>query len=91
MSITFQLPLELEQKLRAETPNIEAEAKEAYALELFRRRKLSHSELSKLLGLDKLQTDSYLNRHHVLEGSLTMADLEEQTQTLDRVLGPVRR
>ena len=91
MPITFQLPPDFEQKLRAETPDIDSEARDAYALELFRQGKLSHCELSNLLGLDRFQTDGYLQRHNVIEGSLTMEDLEEQAKTLDRVLGPVRR
>ena len=90
MSITFQLPSELEEKLREESPDIDTEAKEAYALELFRQGKVSHFELSKLLGLDRFQTDGYLKRHNVFEGSLTMEDLQKQAGTLDRILGPVR-
>lgn len=90
MSVTFRLPIELEEKLREESPDINAEAREAYALELFRQGKVSHHELSGLLGLDRFQTDGYLKRHNVVEGSLTMEDLEEQSATLDRVLGPVR-
>ena len=68
----------------------DAEFREACALELFRRGKLSHYELSKLLGLDRFETDALLKRHNVVEGSLTMDDLDEQGETLDRVLGPVR-
>jgi predicted HTH domain antitoxin len=87
MAVTFQLPADVEQKLRAENPNLDAEAKEAYALELFRRGKLSHCELSKVLGLDRFETDAYLKRHNVFEGSLTSQDLEDDRQTLERVLG----
>jgi predicted HTH domain antitoxin len=88
LTVTLNLPAEIEQKLRAETPNLDADVNEAYALELFRRGKLSHYELSKVLGLDRFETDAYLKRHNVFEGSLTMEDLEEQRQTLERVLGP---
>ena len=91
MPITFQLPQGLEEKLRAETPDIDTEAKHAYALELFRQGKLSHCELAGLLGLDRFQMDAYLQQRRVIEGSLTMQDLDDQTGILDRVLGPVRR
>jgi predicted HTH domain antitoxin len=90
MAVTIQLPTDLEQRLRAESPNLDTEAREAVALDLFRRGKVSHYELSKVLGLDRFETDAYLKRHNVVEGSLTMEDLDEQAQTLDRVLGPVR-
>ena len=91
MAVTIQLPNDVEERLRAETPNLDAEAKEALVLDLFRRGKLSHYELSRVLGFDRFQTDAYLKRHNVVEGSLTMEDLNEQAETLDRVLGPVRR
>ncbi len=91
MAVTFQLPDDVEKRLRAQSPDLDAEAREISALELFRRGKLSHFELSQVLGLDRFETDAFLKRHTVVEGSLTMQDLDEQTQTLDRVLGPVRR
>jgi hypothetical protein len=90
LTITLNLPPEIERKLRAETPNLDAEVSEAYALELFRRGKLSHYELSQALGLDRFETDVYLKQHKVFEGSLTMEDLEQERQTLERVLGPLK-
>ena len=90
MAVTIQLPADVEQRLRTEFADLDAEAKETLALDLFRRERISHCELSKVLGLDRFQTDAFLKRHSVLEGSLTMQDLDEQSQTLDRVLGPVR-
>jgi len=91
MALTIQLPADVEARLRAETADLDAQAREALALGLFRQGKLSHYELSRVLGLDRFQTDAYLKRHGIFEGSLTMQDLDEQSQTLDRVLGPVRR
>jgi len=90
MAITFQLPEDVEQRLRAELPDLDAQAREASAVELFRRGKLSHLELSKVLGLDRFETDAYLKQHNIFEGSLTMEDLEADRQTLERVLGPNR-
>jgi len=91
MALTIRMPIDVEERLRAQTPDLDAELTEAVALDLFRRGKLSHFELSKMLGLDRFATDAYLQLHHMIEGSLTMDDLEEQTRALDRVLGPVRR
>lgn len=90
MAVTIHLPLDLEQRLRAQLPDLDKEAREAVALDLFRRQKISHYELSTVLGLDRFETDAYLKRHNVVEGSLTMQDLDEQTDTLDRILGPLR-
>lgn len=91
MSVTIQLPSDVEQRLRAESPDLDSEVQEAVVLDLFRKGRISHYELSKVLGLDRFETDAYLKRHGVVEGSLTMEDLDEQARTLDRVLGPVRR
>jgi predicted HTH domain antitoxin len=90
LNVTFDLPSDLEEKLRRENPDLAAEIKEAYALELFRRGKLSHYELSRVLGLDRLQTDAWLKRRQVFEGSLTMIDLEADRQTLDHVMSKAR-
>ena len=90
MAVTIQLPTDVERRLRTECGDLDTEAKETLALDLFRRGKLSHFELSTVLGRDRFETDAFLKRHNVLEGSLTMQDLDEQSQTLDRVLGPVR-
>jgi predicted HTH domain antitoxin len=90
LRVTLDLPAEVEERLRRETPNLDADVKEAYALELFRRGKVSHYELSRVLGLDRFETDAYLKRHNVFEGSLTMADLEADRQTLDRVMEKAR-
>jgi predicted HTH domain antitoxin len=90
-NVSLDLPIALEQKLRAETCNLDGDVKEAYALELFRRGKISHFELSQILGFDRFETDAYLKQHRVIEGSLTMEDLNEQGRTLERVLGPVPR
>jgi len=82
LTIRLDLPPDVEQKLRAEVSDLSKEVKEAYALELFRRGRLSHYDLARVLGLDRFETDAYLKRHHVFEGSLTMEDLEADSQTL---------
>ena len=90
VSVTFDLPAEVEAKLRREYPDLAAEVKGAYGLELFRRGELSHYELAQVLGLDHLETDAWLKRHGVLRGSPTMADLEADWQTLQDIIGQAR-
>ena len=91
MTVTIQLPPDVEQRLRAETPDLDAQATEAVAVALFRQGKLSHYELSQALKLDRFETDAYLQRHQIYEGSLTMEDLDADRQTLDRVMGRVAK
>ncbi len=90
LKVTLDLPADVEERLRRESVDIDADVKEAYVLELFRRGKLSHYELSRVLGLDRYETDAYLKQHNVFEGSLTMDDLEADRQTLKRVMGNER-
>ena len=82
LTVRLNLPPDVEEKLRQETPDLDNDVKEAYALELFRRGKLSHYELSRVLGLDRFETDAYLKHHNVFEGSLTSEDLEADLNTL---------
>ena len=56
-----------------------------FVLELFRRGKISHYELSCALGLDRIETDAYLKKHGVFEGSLSLKDLEADYQTLQNL------
>ena len=86
LTVTLNLPPDVEEKLRQETSDLNKDVKEAYVLELFRRGKLSHYELSRILGLDRFETDAYLKRHNVFEGSLTMEDVEADLKTLHDVL-----
>jgi hypothetical protein len=67
MAVTFELPVEVEARLRAQSPNLDAEAKEAMLVELYRQDKLTHYELSLALGLDRFETDGVLKKHNVTE------------------------
>ncbi len=90
LNVSLDFPADLEDRLRRDNPNLAAEIKEIYVLELFRRGELSHYELSRVLGLDRFETDAWLKRHQVFEGSLTMADLDADRQTIDHVLSKAR-
>lgn len=91
MAVTVELPKDIEERLRRENPNLDADAKEAYAVELFRQGKLNHFQLSFVLGIDRFETDTVLKRHHVEEHSLSSADLAADRETLGKVLGQVPR
>jgi len=67
MALTIQLPADVEQRLRAENPDLESEARETLLVELYRQDRLSHFELSQALGIDRFETDGLLKKHHVTE------------------------
>ena len=86
LTVKLDLPESVEKIAREESTNLDNAVRDAYVLELFRQGRLSHFELSQALGLDRFETDAYLKRHNVYEGSLTMEDLEEQRKISDGVM-----
>lgn len=66
MTLTIQLPDELARRLREKIPDLESEARESFAVDLYRRRELTHHQLSQVLGLDRFQTDGVLKKHGVM-------------------------
>jgi len=65
MTITFELPIEIEQNLRREFNNLDQAAKEAAIIELYRQEKLTHHELATALGLSRFDADALLKCHGV--------------------------
>jgi len=91
LTLTIDLPPELERALQATAGDTNRTAREALAVSLFREGRLSHADLGRALGLDRFETDALLKHHEVTTGGLTRADLEADRVTLDKVLGPARR
>ncbi|MEX0642190.1 MAG: UPF0175 family protein [Pirellulales bacterium] len=86
MAVTVELPADLEQRLRVETPDLESHAKEAMLVELYRQDKLTHYELSQALGLDRFETDGVLKRHKVTEDLPTADEIEEGLRWLRKLV-----
>jgi Uncharacterised protein family (UPF0175) len=76
MAVTFELPREVEQRLRAETPDLDAEAKQSLLVELYRQEKLTRRELSLALGIDRFETDAVLKAHRVAVDLPTASEVE---------------
>lgn len=87
VTLTLRLPLDVERSLRQDVPDLEADALEAYAIELYRRGSLSKHQLAEVLRLDRLQAEAVLKRHGVFAGSPTADDVDADFRALDRVLG----
>jgi predicted HTH domain antitoxin len=84
MTISYEIPQDIEQALRATGPDINQEAKEAYLVDLYRRERISHRQLADALGLSRYETDGVLKRHKVwLE--LTSEELAAQVALLHAV------
>jgi hypothetical protein len=77
MAVTIHLPADVELRLRAESPDLDSEAKEAMLVGLYRQDKLTRYELSQALGISRLETDAVLKKHNVTEDLPTLEELEE--------------
>jgi len=90
MAVSFQLPTELEHDLRLELRDLDAEAKEALLVSLYRQGKLSHLALSKALSLDRFETEDVLRKHNVTEDLGTVDDYLTDAATLAKLRGDPR-
>ena len=86
MAVTFELPREIEQSLRAELGDLDRTAKEALLVGLYRQQKLTHHQLSLRLGLSRIETDAVLKQHGVFD-DLTAADVARESEGLRKLRG----
>jgi hypothetical protein len=87
MAISFSLPSDIEQHLRGEFGDLNAAAKEAALVEMYRQGKLSHGKLAESLGISRFETDGVLKRHNVTEDLITLEEYNEQMAALRKLLG----
>jgi predicted HTH domain antitoxin len=88
VNIAVSLPPDVEERLRTESGDLSTAAREAFAIELFRRGLLTHYGLGQSLGLDRFETDALLKRHEVTEHSLTHEDVDADVKSVNELLAP---
>lgn len=86
MSVTIDLPEEIEQQLVMEWGDLPRRALEAVALEGYRSGALTLAQLRRMLRFEtRMEADAFLKQHGVyLEYSVE--DLERDRETLERAL-----
>jgi predicted HTH domain antitoxin len=84
MAVTVQIPADTERRLRSQSDDLDAEAKEAMLVEFYRQGKLSHYELAEALGLGRYETDGLLKRHNVIEDSPSLDEIRSELDFIDR-------
>jgi hypothetical protein len=85
MNVTVHIPDELAARLAAEGGDLERRALEGFALAEYQAGRLTGSELRQLLGIStRYELDGFLKAHGVFE-EYTLADLEQERQTLERL------
>jgi predicted HTH domain antitoxin len=84
MTVVFDIPDDIEQRLRKELGNLEQETKEAALVELYRQGRITQHELGRALGISRFETEGVLKKHNVTED---YADEEEIERALQRLAG----
>lgn len=87
MSITFELPIAIEEQLRRDHANLDVVAKEAALVELYRQGRITHHQLGLSLDKSRFEVDELLKRHRVTEDLDSAEHVAEQITTLRRLLG----
>jgi predicted HTH domain antitoxin len=65
MSLSIELPHDIETLLRTQVRDLDQSAKEACLVEFYRQGQITHHQLAAALGLDRNATDGVLKRHRV--------------------------
>jgi len=86
MSVTFELPSEIERTLRQALGDLDVAAKEAALVELYRQGKVTQHELSVALGITRLETDALLKKHHVTEDLPSLAEYDAALNQLREMI-----
>lgn len=81
MTIRFELPQNIEQRVRIEGTDPSREAKEAYLIDLYRQERISHDDLSEALDLGFHQTQQLIKKHGVGD-DFTLAEFEAERSVL---------
>ena len=90
MTVTIDLPPDVEQRIRARQPDLTGEFGEAVALALFRKGLVTHADLGRILRLDREETNALLKHHQVYDHALTGDDIDADVRSLKEFLGTAR-
>jgi predicted HTH domain antitoxin len=83
MTVSIDLPADIENELRQAFGDIDRAAKEAVLIEWYRQGRVTHHQLSQALQLSRYETDGLLKRHNVTEDLLTVNEFDQQLRTID--------
>lgn len=90
MEVTIQVPDGLAERLSAEG-DVSRQILEAFALESYRNNSLTLLEVSQLLGLERVETEDFLGKHHVSLADIDEADLDREVAALKSLISQKAR
>ncbi len=65
MTISFEIPGDIEAQLRSTGTDLNQAAKESLLVDLYRQKQITHYQISQALGLNRYEVDGLLKRHDV--------------------------
>lgn len=86
MTISFDIPRDIERELSTSVPDLNADAREAYLVNLYREDRITHHQLAGAPGLSRLETEGVLKRRKVSSG-VTVEEMRARAATLPQNLG----
>jgi hypothetical protein len=86
MSISFQLPVAVEEQLRRDHADLDVVAKEAALVELYRQGRITQHQLALSLDKSRFEVEELLKRHKVTEDLDIAEQVAEQITILRRLL-----
>lgn len=86
MSITFELPVAVEEQLRRDHADLDVVAKEAALVELYRQGRITQHQLGLSLDKSRFDVEELLKRHKVTEDLDTAEQVAEQITIVRRLL-----
>jgi predicted HTH domain antitoxin len=81
MTISFEIPQNIEQRVHIEGADLNREAKEAYLVELYRQDRITHDDLSEALGLGFHQTQQLIKEYGAGD-DFTLEEFEAERKTI---------
>ena len=87
MTITLDLPPELERQLREQLPDLDRTARESLLLDLYRQHKITHHELALALGLNRFDMDALLKSRGI-NYEISPEDVERESASLRETIKP---
>jgi predicted HTH domain antitoxin len=90
MTVSFELPKDLEQHLRLEFGDLGQAAKEALLIESYREGRLSIGRIAPILGKGVIETQAWLADHGA-PLNYSLEDLKSDRETLNRLFPETAR
>jgi len=77
MTISFELPQDIEQQIRTNGVDLDREARELYLVELYRQDRISHAQLRDAFGVSFHEAEKLI-KDHGAGHDFSLEDFEEQ-------------